>query len=68
MNATIIIADGQIKSIVGEEKLSEIRKLLLLRNVVEKTINDFERKVTNAVSPKQTNIIDVINEIENESN
>jgi hypothetical protein len=67
MNVTIVITDGKIKSIIGEENLSEVRKLLLLRTVVDKEIYDLEKRREIKESTKQTNIIDVINEVEKDN-
>lgn len=68
MNVTIVITDGRIKSIVGEENLSEVRKLLMLRTVIEKEIHDLEKTREIKEVKKQTNLIDAINEIENNTN
>jgi hypothetical protein len=68
MNVTIVITDGRIKSIVGEENLSQVRKLLMLRTVVEKEIHDLEKTREMKEVTKQTNLIDAINEIEKDNN
>lgn len=64
MNATITIENGAIKSIDGENNLSDIQKLLLLRKVVDKELDTYEKTVEKKEYSKQIDLIDQIEEQE----